>query len=332
MRHPSTFSIPEAVLANPDLPFARLFERAGVRPSNGWVTRDFFRIWEAAEQEFEDRAAGLRFGEGGITSGYGVASIVALHAPDFRAALGALARYKRLTCPELIEIEVQDKEATVRYRWLQATRQPPRLLVDMTMASLAALAKAGTGAKVSPVRLELSRPPMDQKLLRGHFECPVVFGAMSDAMVFERAALDVPFVTANAGAFTRILKDLDRQLAQGAGYPARIAEVRVAIARQLSEGRQPSIAAVAGRLNTSKRTLQRQLDACRTSFQRQLAEVRRTIAGRLLANTQFDTVAIAMLLGFVEPNSFARAFRAWEQQTPLRWRQQKSARVSASAI
>ncbi len=323
MRHPSTFSIHQNVLASPDLPFARLFERAGVEPSNRWVTSDFFRLWEAAEQEFNDRAAGLRFGASGITSGYGVASIVALHAPDFRTALSTLARYKRLTCPELIEIEVQDNEATVRYRWLRAASQAPRLLVDMTMASLNELARTGTGAKISPIRLELSRPPMDQKLLRDHFGCPVLFGAMSDAMVFEQTALDSPFVTADGDAFTRILKELDQQLAQGAGYPVRIAEVRVAIARQLSEGRQPCIAAVAGRLNVSKRTLQRRLAACRTSFQKQLAEVRRTIAGRLLANTQFDTVAIAMLLGFEEPNSFSRAFRAWEQETPLRWRQRK---------
>lgn len=324
MRHPSTFSIPQAVLANPDLPFARLFERAGVKPSNNWVTSDFFRIWEAAEQEFNDRAAGLRFGANGITSGYGIASIVALHAPDFRAALSALARYKRLTCPELIEVEVQGNEATVRYRWLQAASQAPRLLVDMTMASLRELARTGSGAKISPVRLELCRPPKDQKLLRGHFGCPIVFGAMSDAMVFGRAALDAPFVTADGDAFTRILNDLDQQLAQGAGYPAQIAEVRTAIARQLREGRQPSIAAVAERFNVSKRTLQRRLDGYETSFQQQLAEVRRTIAARLLANTQFDPVAIAMLLGFAEPNSFTRAFRAWEQETPLRWRQQQT--------
>jgi len=35
-------------------------------------------------------------------------------------------------------------------------------------------------------------------------------------------------------------------------------------------------------------------------------------------------VAIAMLLGFAEPNSFVRAFRGWEQTTPLRWRERRS--------
>ena len=99
----------------------------------------------------------------------------------------------------------------------------------------------------------------------------------------------------------------------------------MAIAQQLSAGRAPTAAAVAGRLATSGRTLQRRLAGCGTSFQQQLATVRRILAGRLLANTDLDTVAIAMLLGFAEPNSFARAFRGWEQTTPSRWRERHAA-------
>ncbi|UYB54243.1 AraC family transcriptional regulator [Xanthomonas sp. AM6] len=322
MEGPDTFSIHQDILTDPGLPFARLLARAGVEPSNRWTTKDFFRIWEAADREFDDRSMGLSFGANGMSSGYGIASLVALHAPDFSGALAALSRYKRLTCPELVEVDVTGSEAIVRYRWLQATSEVPRLLVDMTMASLFQLAKVGTGSKVKPIRLELSRPSKDREMLQNHFGCPVVFGAMSDAMVFERSALDAAFVTANGGAFARLVRDLDGELASGAGYPAPIAELRVTIARQLSEGRQASVAAVAGRLNVSKRTLQRRLDGHKTSFQQQLADVRRTIARRLLANTKFDTVAIAMALGFVEPNSFTRAFRSWEEQTPLHWRQQ----------
>lgn len=322
MKWPNTFSIHQDILADLSLPFARLLERAGVEPSNRWTTSDFFRIWEAADREFDDWSIGLGFGEKGISSGYGIASLVALHAPDFRGALASLSRYKRLTCPELVEVEVTESDAIVRYRWLQAKSDVPRLLVDMTMASLFELAKVGTGSKVKPIRLELSRPAKDREMLQNHFGCPVIFGVMSDAMVFERSALDAAFVTADGGAFARLVRDLDGELARGAGYPAPIAELRVTIARQLSEGRQASIAAVADRLNVSKRTLQRRLDGQKTSFQQQLADVRRTIARRLLANTKFDTVAIAMALGFVEPNSFTRAFRSWEEQTPLHWRQQ----------
>jgi AraC-like DNA-binding protein len=328
MTGPGTFSVSPRVLEKLGLPIERLCERAGVAPSNAWVTSDFFRIWAVADEELGDRSAGVRFGAEGIARGYGVASIVALHAPDFRHALSALSRYKRLTCPELVEVDIEGDEATVRYRWLQATGEVPRLLVDTTMASLRELARQGTAGQVTPIRLELARRPMDRVLLRRHFECPIVFGAAHDAMVFDRVALDVPFVTADGGAFAHVLEGLEKRIAQGEGFSALVGEVRVAIARQLSEGRRPSIAAVARRLRVSSRTLQRRLDECKTSFQQQLAGVRRTTASRLLANTELDTVAIAMLLGFVEPNSFVRAFRAWERTTPLRWRERQT-RVQA---
>ena len=318
-----TFSVAPGVLATLGLPIERICERAGVRSSNAWTTTDFFRLWASADAELCDRSAGIRFGAQGVIQGYSVASIVALHAPDFRSALAALDRYKRLTCPERIEVELDTDEAIIRYRWLAADGDVPRLLVDTTMASLRELVRRGTAAKVAPIRLELARRPEDHELLRRHFGCPITFEATHNVMVFSRAALDVPFVTADGGAFADISAGLEQELADDERFCTFLSDVRVHISRQLSQGRRPSIAAVAHRLNISSRTLQRRLDASSTTFQQQLSAVRRTTSSRLLINTDLDVVAIAMLLGFEEPNSFLRAFRAWEQTTPLRWRKQR---------
>lgn len=317
----STFSISPRALADAGVSLEALCARAGVKPTNAWPTADFFRLWTAADEVLGDRSAGLRFGTEGIARGYGVAAIVALHAPDFRQSLAALARYKRLTCPETVEVETDAGEATVRYRWLEAKGEVPRLLVDTTMASLMELARCGTGGRVRPLRVELARRETDVDLLRRHFGCRVVFEAPHDAMVFDRAALDVPFVTADGAAFATLLDGLETRLAEADAAAGLIGRVRVAIARQLSEGRRPSVAAVARRIGASHRTLQRRLGESQTSFQQQLDDVRHMTANRLLANTRLDAVAIAMLLGFVEPNSFARAFRAWEKTTPARWRE-----------
>jgi AraC-like DNA-binding protein len=324
MSSPETFSISPRIVAKSGLSMERLCERAGVVASNAWNTGDFFRLWAAADDELGDRSAGLRFGTESVTLGYGVAAIVALHAPDFRHALAALSRYKRLTCPERVEVEIEGDEAIVRYRWLQAVSDVPRLLVDTTLASLKEMARRGSGGRVAPVRLELARRATNRELLQRHFDCPIFFDAAHDAMVFERTALDVPFVTADGGAFAHVLQGLESRIASGEGFSALVGEVRVAIARQLSEGRPPGVAAVAHRLGASSRTLQRRLGESKTSFQQQLDGVRRTTASRLLAHTELDTVAIAMLLGFVEPNSFDRAFRAWEQTSPLRWRERQT--------
>ena len=324
MQNPSTFSLKSAAFAA-GIPIEQLFARAGVAMAAKLDTSDFFKLWSGADEHFDDPSAGLHFGAGGLAGGYGVAGIVALHAPDLRRALASLARYKSLTCPERVDIETAYGEVMVRYHWLQATGAVPRLLVDMVLASLAELVRVGSDGRVRPIRVELARRADRDDVFRRHFGCPILFGAQYNAMVFVSAALDVPFVTADGAAFARVLDGMEQRLRDGEGFPAFVGDVRIAIARQLSPGAKPSVAAVARRLGLSARTLQRRLDECRTSFGQQLAQVRRLTAGRLLAATDLDTVAIAMLLGFVEPNSFARAFRNWEHTSPSRWREQQAA-------
>lgn len=331
MQRAHGFSLSPIAFAGLGISIERLCRQAGVVPASTLNTDDFFRLWAAGEQAFPERGAGLHFGSRGIDLGYSVAGMVALHSPDLHHALVALARYKRLTCPELIEIDIGAAEVSVRYRWLQATRAVPRLLVDTTMASLLGLVRRGTGGQVAPLRLELARPPLDQALLADHFGCPIRFDAPHDAMVFAQTALAQPFVNADGGAFALTLAGLEARLAHGEGFPALTGALRVAIARHLSEGRRPGLAAIAHRLGLSVRTLQRRLDGASTSFGEELAQVRRITAGRLLADTQLDMVAIAMLLGFEESNSFARAFRGWEQTSPMRWRA-RHASLSPSRI
>ena len=293
-------------------------------PLGPLTTEAFFALWRAVDEATERRDLGLVIGAGALDGGYSVASAAALHAPDLEGALRTLGRYKRLTCPEQVEVEVDADEANVRFHWMLATSDVPRLLVDSAFASFAALARRGTGGKVGPIAIELARRSRDTALLRAHFGCRVEFGAPVDRMVFEARALSVPFVTADAEAFSRIVPGFEAELVGRAGARSLRDDVRVAIARTMSSGARPSVDEVAQRLHLSSRTLQRRLGEARTSFQEQLDDVRRTSAKRLLGNTELDPVEIAFLLGFEEPNSFPRAFRVWERTTPVRWREQNA--------
>jgi AraC-like DNA-binding protein len=144
-----------------------------------------------------------------------------------------------------------------------------------------------------------------------------VFGATHDRVVFAERALAFPLVTANRAAFERLVPGLEARLA---GRRSLVGDVRIAIARTISAGARPSVDTVAQRLETTSRTLQRRLGTARTTFQDQLDDVRHVAARRLLEHTELEPIDIAFLLGFAEPNSFARAFRSWERTTPLRWR------------
>lgn len=68
---------------------------------------------------------------------------------------------------------------------------------------------------------------------------------------------------------------------------------------------------VARKLNVSKRTLQRKLKEEGTNFQKQINSVREMLAKSYLKNTTLSSDEIAYLLGYLEANSFLRAFTIW---------------------
>ena len=89
--------------------------------------------------------------------------------------------------------------------------------------------------------------------------------------------------------------------------------------RSLTAGR-PNIKTVASELGMSERTLQRRLTDEGTSFKSLLTQVRHEQALEFLADPSLDIKEVAFLIGFEDQNSFYRAFRLWEGNTPSNWR------------
>jgi len=283
------------------------------------TTDEYFAFWRAVAARDHRPELGLQLGT--AVFGRSLASEAALHAPTLGDGFRTIGRYKRLVCPEEVIVEVKGGEASLRCDWILATGDVPALLVDAIFASYVRLAAHATGGKAAPLRVELARKRRHADILRSHFKCPIGFGATHDRIVFPASALALPLVTANREAYQRLVPGLEATLA---GRHSLVGDVRVAIARTISSGTRPSVETVADRLDTSSRTLQRRLSAACTTFQDQLDDVRHVAARRLLEHTELEPIEIAFLLGFAEPNSFARAFRFWERTTPLRWRAARS--------
>jgi AraC-like DNA-binding protein len=298
-------------------PIDDVLQRLGVR--EGRVsTAEFFELWTQLQRRARPDL-GLLLGAASPRRPFAITA-AAVNAPNLGEALAIVARFKRLTCPEDVVLDrLGNGEASVRFLWLLATGAVPQLLVDTVLASVAALAKVGSHGRIKPVRIELSRRPGNAQALRAHFGCQICFSAEVDRIVFAERALEVPFVTANADAFARTIPGLETQLQTRRS--ALQSEVRMAIARSITSGARPSVKEIAGTMQLSARTLQRKLGEEQTSYQAELDRVRHASARRLLANTELRETEIAFFLGFEEPNSFIRAFRAWERTTPRKWRE-----------
>jgi AraC-like DNA-binding protein len=291
-------------------------------PRGRVTTDEFFAVWRAIEEVAADqRDLGLRLGAEALPNRYDLGSMAALHAPTLGEAYAKIARYKRLVCPEEVVLEIKRKEARLRFHWVLARGDPPRLLVDGTFASMLALARRGTQKRIVPLRVELARRRMDGALLASHFGCEIRFDAPVDLLVFPEAALAEPFVTHDAELLGLLLPGLEAEL-EDDRIGRSFAEVaRMALLRRMC-GERPSVEKIAEELRVSPRTLQRRLEEAGTSYQRLLDDVRKQVGRRLLVQTDLEADHVAFLLGFEEPNSFARAFHGWEGTTPARYRTQ----------
>lgn len=89
----------------------------------------------------------------------------------------------------------------------------------------------------------------------------------------------------------------------------------------LMAGGDASADAACRALRLSRRTLQRRLQAERTSFQKVLTEVRAELAVRYLSDRRLKSLEVAMLLGYSNLSSFTTAFKSWYDMPPAAYRQ-----------
>ncbi|MEZ5963111.1 MAG: AraC family transcriptional regulator ligand-binding domain-containing protein [Planctomycetota bacterium] len=285
------------------------------------TTRELFAVWRAVGELSDDPAIGLKIGAEPRLERYDSVAIAAVCSRSLRDALDRMARFKQLFCPEELRVSTRGDEASVKFVFLEATDDEPDVLVDLVLSRICAIARRGSERIKGSLRLELKRPTRERKLLEGHFGCRVRFGCESNAIIFRKSDLDVPFVTHNRELLTAVLGQLEKELDASSRGKGIGEQVTSALMRSLA-GRRPSLPDVAEDLGMSTRTLQRRLREAGLSFQKQVENARRELAQHYLVNTSVELKQAAYLLGFEDSNSFFRAFQSWEGTTPGDWRAQ----------
>jgi AraC-like DNA-binding protein len=326
----STFSRLEelGVRANAVLHRAGLPQSYASQPRVLLNTEELFALWRAIGDVSANPAIGLLLGAESRIERFHPVSLAALSTENFGAAVERMGRYKQLTCPEEIVQRKDDEEWSIQFRWLLADEVEPTVLIDCCFAWVLSVARCGTGTRLSPLRVEFVQPRPHAKTIERHFGCPVVSGAIGNAIVFRASDAERPFVTRNAELLGMLAPHFEEELKQENGDENFLDRVRVAIQQKLT-GQRPSIEDIADALHISARTLQRRLQDEGSSFQRVLEEARRQMARQYLNNSVLELNEAAYLLGYEDSNSFVRAFRTWEGVPPARWREEQRARAAS---
>jgi AraC-like DNA-binding protein len=172
----------------------------------------------------------------------------------------------------------------------------------------------------TPRRIELDLPqPRTATVFEDTFGCPVVFDAQAVTIDFDAGGLDRP---APPRAAPRLLTIDD--VARGRLGPERFERFRDAVIAQVWAqvlAGEVAIDGTARALDTSVRSLQRDLKREGILFRDLVNSVRARRAAELLRGTGASITAIATELGYAAPAGFARAFRKASGLSPLEFRQ-----------
>ncbi|PZR77889.1 MAG: AraC family transcriptional regulator [Stutzerimonas stutzeri] len=298
---------------------ANALRRAGLaddllqQPSVRLPPEEYYRLWNGMEAESGDGPFPLRVCSVFRSEAFSPPLFAALCSPNMVTAVRRIAQYKRLIAPMRLDLTEAQDTVTIELSWIGAL-QPPASLVLMELLFFVGLARMGTREAVNPVALTTTVLPSSIAPYEDFLGIRPKRG-MRHQLVFDATDASRPFLTSSAPLWAAFEPHLRQQLAELDAQVTTSQRVRTALLEGIPSGRT-TIETIATMLALSKRTLQRRIEMEGTSFQQLLAETREALANHYLQNTVLPVAEISFLLGFEEPNSFYRAFRAWTGRTP----------------
>lgn len=276
-------------------------------------------LWRRAPIAANDDAFGLHAAERLKPGQWGLVEYWIASSPNAREALERFARYYRvLTEMMRMSVEVRGERASIVWESIGPTdlrhaSEHFAAIVTLTMRRL-----LGTHGTPLEIAFTHERSPAADELRRV-LGAPVRFGARAMRIDVARTLLELPLSTTDDELARALRPVVDAALARLPSEDDVVERARRELVDTLRSG-APEMRALARRLRTSSRTLQRVLATNGTSYKTLVDEVRRELAMGYLADGRMTLPDVAVLLGFSQQSALTRAFKRWTGGTPTAFR------------
>ncbi|MDP1540348.1 MAG: AraC family transcriptional regulator [Moraxellaceae bacterium] len=264
---------------------------------------------------------GLHVGSREALTSFGMLGFAILSSQNVREAFATGLEF-HLASGSLVDVEAEitATEVTLQLHERFPDTELLPFLCEEVFASSVAIMRMMLGNNTSPLRIELSYPqPAYGAAYQRLFKCPVRFNSSANRMVFSSALMDFPLTTRSAASHAAALAACRKLITPSVTTQDVINSVENLLRNHLRQ--RPTMTDIADWLNTTERTLRRQLTDVGQSFSNIRDRVLEQQARLLLSNSRLSISNIAEELGFSDPRDFRRAFRRWTGISPSRLRQ-----------
>ena len=293
-----------------------------VQPDQMIQDFDFFDLIEQiAAHGDAGRSVAVRVGSGMRCDDYGAFGLA------FKSAVTLLGSFKRVERfgKVVTSIANYSVDRTPNVAFMRVHKgQPQRLGLHMTnelaVAAATALSREVSDSTFTPVQVTFAHSaPKDAAEFEAFFGCPVQFGARHDGLEIGYDDLNRSNRLGDEKTSEFFDLHMEKELAALTDDTGLAQRVRNQVSSSLSEG-VPMISDIASRLGMSGRSLQRRLSDRGYAYQDIVDDARRTLAERLLQDTEYSLAEIAFLTGYSEQSTFSKAFKRWKGETPRSYR------------
>lgn len=271
----------------------------------------------------KDPLLGIKHGQGLSISSHGFVGFAAMAADDLGQALSLAIRYARTrTLLADIRFHKEDDSAVIQVSRLASMPDTFPFVVENIISSFVFVARflVSQQEELSVIIKLAHSPQADLAEYERLFGAPVLFNQPYNQICLPEFMLEVPVSTANAISRGLAETECEKLLAELDHGHDLVTKIRHELEKMKAF---PTLPIMANALNTSPRTMNRQLAQLNTSYQHTLDEARREKAIELLDTSTLSIEKISTNLGYNDPSNFGRAFRRWLGQSPRAYRQSK---------
>ncbi|MEL6152039.1 MAG: helix-turn-helix domain-containing protein [Chloroflexota bacterium] len=235
-------------------------------------------------------------------------------SPNLIVAAERIAYYKPLVGPVRLLVQPTDVSLTIQVSAMQEWDRWPWSLIAAELVWWVHIPRLATREHIVPLSVHTTVDIPEKTAYEDYFGVPLTRSDFN-GVTFSKKDAERPFLTASDAMWSIFEPQLNlrmQDLTRNATYTERVR----ACLMEILAGGQYRVSDVASRLAVSPRTLQRYLRNEGTNFQEVLDALREELARNYLVKSDYSSGQIAFLLGYGDPASFTRAFRARTGQTP----------------